>query len=152
MKQTFTFRAQAALELRRREYTARRRALATAQWDVQAAQQQLTAAMHTVAEARREAGVAMQRVLDAEALRWHQLWIGRLERARTAYESAVAEKQAVLSQVAAACETARQRVEAMERLKEKAWITWREAARLHEQREFDALATMRHVHAARQLA
>ena len=152
MTQTFTFRAQAALDLRRREYTARRRTLATAQWDVQLAQQNLTSAQEQVATARHDAGAAMQRVLDAEALRWHQLWIGRLERARVAHESLVAEKQAVLAQVAAACEAARQRVEAMERLKEKAWVTWREAARLREQREFDALATMRHVHASRQLA
>jgi flagellar export protein FliJ len=152
MTQTFTFRAQAALDLRRREYTVRRRALATAQWDVQLARQDLTLAQEQVVTARHDAGAAMQRVLDAEALRWHQLWIGRLERARAAHESLVGEKQAVLAQVAAACEAARHRVEAMERLREKAWVAWREAARLREQREFDALATMRHVHASRQLA
>jgi flagellar export protein FliJ len=152
MTQTFTFRAQAALDLRRREHDARRRLFATAQMELHATRQQLAEAARILADARRDAGELMQRVLDAEALRWHQLWITRLGRARGAHEVALAEKAGLAAHAAAACETARQRVEAMERLKDKSWRAWCEAARLHEQREFDALATMRHVHAARQLA
>jgi flagellum-specific ATP synthase len=152
MKQRFTFRAQAALDLRRREHDARRRELASAQWEVRTARQQLADAARMLADARRDAGDAMRRVFDAEALRWHQLWIARLARARAAHEVAVAEKEAAGVRAAVACETARQRADAMERLKEKALGAWREAARLHEQREFDALATMRHVHVSRQNA
>ncbi len=152
MRERFTFRAQAALDLRRREHDVRRRELATAQWDVRTARQQLAEATRMLADARREAGDTMQRAFDAEALRWHQVWIARLARARGAHEAAVAEKESACVRASVVCETARQRTEAMERLKEKAWGAWREAARLYEQREFDALATMRHAHAMRQNA
>lgn len=152
MKQRFTFRAQAALDLRRREHDSRRRELATAQWEVRTARQQLAEAARMLADARRDAGDTMQRTFDAEALRWHQLWITRLARARGAYEALVADKESACVRAAVACETARQRAEAMERLREKALGAWREAARLYEQREFDALATMRHAHAMRQNA
>ena len=54
-----------------------------------------------------------------------------------------------MAKAAAACRKAKQRVDAMEKLNEKARAAWEDEARLREQRELDALATMRFVSDAR---
>jgi flagellar export protein FliJ len=61
----------------------------------------------------------------------------------------VAQRQDEVAKAAATCRKAKQRVDAMEKLKEKALAAWEHEARLREQRELDALATMRFVADAR---
>jgi flagellar export protein FliJ len=81
----------------------------------------------------------------AEAhLAWHRVWIHRLERSRSALGSAVAEKEAHAAAATAECAAARQRLESLERLREKALSAWEDAERAREQRELDAVATMRY--------
>jgi len=144
MEPVFTFRAQPALDLRQRELDARRRDLATAEWELRAARQLFTEAEQTLADAHRRGAEAMRHG-GIEQYVWHRVWIDRVERAKAAHAVAVAQRQEDVAHAAAACLTAKQRVDAMEKLKEKARAAWEEEARLREQREFDALATMRFV-------
>ena len=148
MEPVFTFRAQPALDVRKRELDARRRELATAEWELRAARQLFTEAEQTLRDAHEKAGETLRHA-GVEQYVWHRVWIDRVERAKAAHAVNVARRQEDLAQAAAACRKAKQRVDAMEKLKEKALDAWEHEARLREQRELDALATMRFVADAR---
>ena len=150
MEPVFTFRAQPALDLRTRELDARRRDLATAEWELRAARQLFTEAEQTLRDAHDQARVTLQHA-GIEQYVWHRVWIDRVERAKAAHAVTVAQRQEDVANSAAACRKAKQRVDAMEKLKEKARAAWEEEARLREQRELDALATMRFVSRTRAL-
>ena len=60
----------------------------------------------------------------APRLAWHRVWIQRLEQSRSAIASVVAAKEARAAAAMAECAVARQRLESLERLKEKARRTW----------------------------
>ena len=130
MEPVFTFRAQPALDVRKRELDTRRRELATAEWELRAAHDQARITLQ-------HAGI--------EQYVWHRVWIDRVERAKAAHAVTVAQRQDDVAKAAASCRKAKQRVDAMEKLREKALAAWEHEARLREQRELDALATMRFV-------
>ena len=144
MEPVFTFRAQPALDVRKRELDARRRELATAEWELRAARQLFTEAEQTLRDAHDRARVTLQHA-GIEQYVWHRVWIDRVERAKAAHAVTVAQRQDDVAKAAASCRKAKQRVDAMEKLKEKALDAWDHEARLREQRELDALATMRFV-------
>ena len=148
MEPVFTFRAQPALDLRTRELDARRRDLATAEWELRAARQLFTEAEQTLRDAHGNARETLQHA-GIEQYVWHRVWIDRVERAKAAHAVTVAQRQDDVAKAAASCRKAKQRVDAMEKLKEKALAAWEHEARLREQRELDALATMRFVSDAR---
>lgn len=152
MGKVFTFRAQPALDLRRREYDARRRALATAAFELDAEQRRFDEACDTLCGARDDLGRLMAGPAAAETLEWHRLWIHRLEQSRQALAVAVATKEARVAVAKADCLLARQKLESLERLKDKARTAWLDAERAREQREFDELATQRFEAAAREAA
>jgi len=142
MEPVFTFRAQPALDVRKRELDARRRELATSEWELRAARQLFTEAEQTLRDAHDQARVTLQHA-GIEQYVWHRVWIDRVERAKAAHAVTVAQRQDDVAKAAASCRKAKQRVDAMEKLKEKALAAWEHEARLREQRELDALATMR---------
>ena len=144
MEPVFTFRAQPALDVRKRELDARRRELATAEWELRAARQLFTEAEQTLRAAHDQARVTLQHA-GIEQYVWHRVWIDRVERAKAAHAVTVAQRQDDVAKAAASCRKAKQRVDAMEKLKEKALAAWEHEARMREQRELDALATMRFV-------
>jgi flagellar export protein FliJ len=148
MEPTFTFRAQPALDVRKRELDTRRRELATTEWELRAARQLFTEAEQTLRTAHQNAGETLRHA-GVEQYVWHRVWIDRVERAKAAHAVTVARRQDDVAKAAAACRKAKQRVDAMEKLKEKARAAWEHEARLREQRELDALATMRFVADAR---
>ena len=150
MEPVFTFRAQPALDLRQRELDSRRRDLATAEWELRAARQLFTEAEQTLRDAHDQARVTLQHA-GIEQYVWHRVWIDRVERAKAAHAVTVAQRQDDVAKTAASCRRAKQRVDAMEKLKEKALAAWEHEARLREQRELDALATMRFVSRTRAL-
>lgn len=151
MEKGFTFRAQAALDVRQRELDTRLRGLATAEWDLRAARQVYDEAAHTLTEAHQRAGVTLASA-GIEQYIWHRVWMDRVERAKAAHAVVVAQRQEDVARAAAECQKAKQRVDAMAKLKDKARAAWEHAARLREQRELDALATMRFAADARALA
>ena len=144
MEPVFTFRAQPALDVRKRELDARRRELATAEWELRAARQLFTEAEQTLRDAHDRARVTLQHA-GIEQYVWHRVWIDRVERAKVVYAVMVVQCQDDVAKTVASCRRAKQRVDAMEKLKEKALAAWEHEARLREQRELDALATMRFV-------
>ena len=148
MEPPFTFRAQPALDVRKRELDARRRELATAEWELRAARQLFTEAEQTLRDAHDNARDTLRHA-GVEQYVWHRVWIDRVERAKAAHAVTVAQRQDDVAKAAASCRRAKQRVDAMEKLKEKALAAWEHEARLREQRELDALATMRFVADAR---
>jgi flagellar protein FliJ len=143
MGKAFTFRAQPALDLRRREYDARRRALATAEFELHAEQRRFDEARDTLSAARDQLSRQMSGSSLPASLDWHRVWIHRLEQSRQALATAVTQKEARVAGAKADSVIARQRLESLERLKEKARGAWLDAERAREQREFDELATMR---------
>jgi flagellar export protein FliJ len=148
MDAPFTFRAQPALDVRRRELDTRRRELATAEWELRAARQHFTEAEQTLRDAHDRARDTLRHA-GVEQYVWHRVWIDRVERAKAAHAVSVAQRQDDVAKAAATCRKAKQRVDAMEKLKDKARSAWEHEARLREQRELDALATMRFVADAR---
>jgi flagellar export protein FliJ len=74
-----------------------------------------------------------------------------VERAKAAHAVSVAQRQDDVAKAAAACQAAKQRLDAMEKLKEKARLTWEREMSLREQRELDELASMRFVAGRRAL-
>ena len=152
MGKAFTFRAQPALDLRRREHDARRRALATAEFELTAERRRFDQACDTLCAARDEMGRQMHGTHASAQLGWHRVWIQRLERSRSAFASAVTEKEARAAAAMAECVIARQRLESLERLKDKARHAWDDAERSREQRELDAVATMRYQSTVRESA
>ena len=148
MEPTFTFRAQPALDVRKRELDAKRRELGTAEWELRAARQLFTEAEQTLRDAHDRARDTLTHA-GIEQYVWHRVWIDRVERAKAAHAVTVAQRQDDVSKAAASCRTAKQRVDAMEKLKDKALTAWEYEARLREQRELDALATMRFVSGVR---
>lgn len=144
MEPVFTFRAQPALDVRKRELDTRRRELGTAEWELRAARQLFTEAEQTLRDAHDRARVTLQHA-GIEQYVWHRVWIDRVERAKAAHAVTVAQRQDDVAKAAASCRKAKQRVDAMEKLREKALAAWEHEARLREQRELDALATMRFV-------
>ena len=151
MEPVFTFRAQPALDVRTRELDARRRELATAEWELRTARQLFTEAEQTLRDAHDQARVTLQHA-GIEQYVWHRVWIDRVERAKAAHAVTVAQRQDGVANAAASCRKAKLRVDAMEKLKEKALAAWEHEARLREQRELDALATMRFVSDVRERA
>ncbi|HEY6508765.1 MAG TPA: flagellar export protein FliJ [Vicinamibacterales bacterium] len=152
MGKSFTFRAQPALDLRRREHDARRRSLVTAEFELTVERRRFDEACDTLCSARGDLGRQMEGRHASMDLTWHRDWIQRLEQSRSAHASAVAEKGARVAAAMAECVVARQRLESLERLKDKARRSWDDAERAREQREFDALATMRYEIAGREPA
>jgi flagellar export protein FliJ len=152
MGKSFTFRAQPALDLRRREHDARRRSLVTAEFELAVERRRFDEACDTLCSARDNLGRQMEDRHASVELTWHRDWIQRLEQSRSAHASAVAEKGARVAAATAECVVARQRLESLERLKDKARRSWDDAERAREQREFDALATMRYETAGREPA
>ena len=141
----FCFRAQPALDLRRREHDAAQRALARADAERQEVQRRLTGAERTLDAARREADGA-ERTRDARhELEWYRFWIVRLERERAALRSALGACEAALTAARQACLAARQRHEALERLREKAYIAHVSAEATVERRLIDELAVQRFI-------
>lgn len=150
MEPVFTFRAQPALDLRKRELDARRRDLAAAEWELRAAEQLFTEATETLRDAHERARTTLKGA-GIEQYVWHRVWIDRIERAKAAHAVTVAQKRERVGRAAAACQQAKQRLEALEKLKAKARAAWEHDMNLREQRELDALATMRFVGTARAL-
>jgi flagellar export protein FliJ len=127
----FRFRAQPALDLRRRELASAQADLARAERDRDAARQGVAAATAAVTGAQRDAAAHGSNRQSAEELQWYRFWILRLDYERRAATAALEARQAAVAAASAACVRAKQRCESLERLREK-------ALRAHHLKEADA--------------
>jgi len=146
------FRAQAAIDLRQREYDAARRVLARATLDLQAAQDVWSEARDRHAGAHAQWAREMTQGIEPARSQWYRFWIVRLEHEAAVCASAVSAREREVTLASAACVTTRQRLEALERFRDKAKHTWERAAAAEEQKQIDVLATLRHVAALRESA
>jgi flagellar export protein FliJ len=140
----FRFRAQAALDVRRRELEAAQRDLARAEQDRDAARRDVEKAAGHVRDAR-EAGSEQARCAKtANDLQWYRFWILRLEHERRSAHSRLAAREGDVGKAAAACMHAKQRCESLERLREKARTTYDRKQADVERKLIDELATTRY--------
>jgi flagellar export protein FliJ len=147
MEPVFTFRAQPALDVRKRELDA-----GAASWARGVGTARGAPALHgSGADIARRARSGARHAAHAgvEQYVWHRVWIDRVERAKAAHAVTVAQRQDDVAKARPRAARPKQRVDAMEKLKEKALSRVGHEARLREQRELDALATMRFVADAR---
>jgi flagellar export protein FliJ len=141
----FRFRAQAALDLRQREYDAARRVLARAETDLRAARHMLVEREQALENARTQCANAQAHAGPATQLQWYRFWIVRLEQERASQATVVAAREREAAAASAACLRARQRLESLERFKQKASDAWERAVLAEERKELDTLATLRFV-------
>ena len=139
----FIFRPQPALDLRRREADA-------AQLAVAEARVISDRAAHLFADAQGafEAGSARAAALDAAGgsitdVIWHRNWIRSLRRELVRTEANAEDRRVQLEAAEQALVAARERVKALERLKERAIAAHQEHERREEQRAMNDLATLR---------
>jgi flagellar export protein FliJ len=148
----FRFRAQAAIDLRQREYDEARRVLARASLDLRAAQEVASEAGERLSGARIRFGREMADRLDPSRAEWYRFWIVRLEHEQAVCAGAVVAREREVAQATTACLSAHQRLESLERFRDKARQAWERAAVAEEQKQIDTLATLRHVVAHRESA
>jgi flagellar export protein FliJ len=141
----FRFRAQAALDLRIREHDVARRALAAADAAHRGALAALDEATLAVAKAGVQAAETLATGCQQPQLDWYRSWIVGLRNQRATRAAEVTRRERDLTKARAACVAAKQRLDALERLREEARHAWERAMLAKEQRELDALATMRFV-------
>jgi flagellar export protein FliJ len=150
--QPFVFRAQAAIDLRQREFDDARRVLARASLDLRAAHDVWSEARERQTEARNAWAREMTRTIDPARAQWYRFWIVRLEHEQDVCAKAVAAREREVALATAVCNATRQRLEALERFRDKALQAWERAAAADEQKQIDVLATLRHVAALRESA
>jgi flagellar export protein FliJ len=148
----FVFRAQAAIDLRRREYDEARRVLARASLDLRAAEQVWNESRDREIGAREQWLREMTQTIDLARSEWYRFWIVRLEHEQAVCAKAVAAREREVAAATDACQQTRQRLDALERFRDKARLAWERAAAADEQKQIDALATLRHVAALRESA
>jgi flagellar export protein FliJ len=148
----FVFRAQAAIDLRRREYDEARRVFARASLDLRAARDVWNGSRSRLTGAQEQFAREMTQTIDPARSQWYRFWIVRLEHESAVCADAVTAREREVTLASAACVKTRQRLEALERFRDKAQDAWQRAAAAEEQKQIDALATLRHVAALRESA
>jgi flagellar export protein FliJ len=148
----FRFRADAAIDLRRSEYDEARRVLARTEMDLNAARALRADAAARLDKAREACRCELSAGHDSSRWPWYQAWLLRLEHERAVCVADVAARERDVTRASAAVVRARQRLEALERLRDRAREAWERASAAEEQKQIDVLATMRHVAALRESA
>jgi flagellar export protein FliJ len=141
---TFRFRAQPALDLRRRELEAAQRDLARAEWDRAQAREAVEIAARAEREAKVQGGDQAREAKSAADLQWYRFWILRLEHERRSAEARLTAREADVTRAAAACMRAKQRCESLERFREKAQQAFDRKEADAERKLIDELATLRY--------
>jgi flagellar biosynthesis chaperone FliJ len=140
---TFRFRAQAALELRRRELDDRQRDRASIERVRDAVVEQTREAERARMTARRSAATALRGVRSSADLVWHSSWMLRLDREWEALRARVRALDVAVAEAVDACVAAHRRCESLERLRTKARAGFDVELRATERRQTDELASQR---------
>jgi flagellar export protein FliJ len=139
----FRFRAQPALDMRRRDEERQREAVNEARRANEAAENALLAAQTRFDEATRRASEADAIGGDVTTAIWHRNWI-KSQRRELARAEAIAEDRRVqLEDAGKLLIEARRRVRVLERLRERALAAHEQQERHAEQQQLDELAVLR---------
>ncbi|MGE3578452.1 MAG: flagellar FliJ family protein [Vicinamibacterales bacterium] len=141
----FRFRAQAALDLRHREDDAARRACAEAEAWLLDARARLAQTRASLAGAQAAHGMQCGPEAAHHEREWYRFWIAGLRQAVGRAGDDVARFSTELDRRRAARQVTRQRVDALERFRDKARQAWEAAVQAEEQRLMDAAGTARFV-------
>ena len=139
----FRFRAEAALQMRRREHDRALVMLARAQAAFVAAQQGVEAAQKAIEHADRELHQAMQTPDPQLPLGWYRSWRLKVREDHRAAEARRDARDKDVREATGEVSRSRQRVRSLERLRELAVAAWERESRRSDQRTMDALASMR---------
>jgi len=96
-------------------------------------------------DGRTQCGTAQATAGPLTQLQWYRFWIVRLEQERASQAAVVTARERDVAAASAACLRARQRLESIERFKQKASAAWERMALAEERKELDTLATLRFV-------
>ena len=140
----FRFRAEAALQLRRREHDRALVMLARAQAALNAAQQGIEAADLAVADADRQLSQALQTPDPQLPLGWYRSWRVKVREDRRAAEARRDARAKDMRDVSVEVTRSRLRVRSLERLRELALAAWERDAKRADQKTMDALAAIRY--------
>lgn len=141
----FRFRADAALQLRRREHDRALVTLARAESAVLTARQAVDRAGAAWQEAGDQQRAAMVSPGGSPPVEWYRSWRLRLAGERQRCEDARTARETDAAAAQAAVNKARQRVRSLERLHDLARAAWQREADREERKAMDALAAMRFI-------
>ena len=139
----FRFRAQAALQLRRREHDQALAHQALAQTALASAQDLVDAADRAVREADAGLAALIQTPTSQAQLDWYRSWRVRCRAERERGEEQRQAREVDVREAATLVRTTHQRVRSLERLHDHALAAWRRAADQEEMKLMDALGTAR---------
>ena len=139
----FKFRAEAALDIRRKLDEDAQRALALARIATHTASDVLSCALERIESANRETAAAWQASVTIDRLIWQRNWMVGLERDADGARQALADRENEERRAAEIAQHARMQVRVLERLRERAWRAWQLEARRVEQKAIDELAGLR---------
>jgi len=141
----FRFRAQAALDLRRRALDAAQRDLARAEGDRDRAQAAVSGAIDAVNDGRAAMAARLGSAAQASELQWYRFWILRLDHERAACRTRLAAREQAVAEARNACVAARQQCESLVKLRDKLRKAHEDADAAAERKLIDELATRRFV-------
>jgi len=139
----FRFRAQPALDLRRRQDDEAQRGLAIASASTRQAEERVGAARTALSDAQRGGSRTFPQVRAAQELIWQGNWILGLERDVARARQALEERRIEERSAAEIAQHARMQVRVLERLKDRAFQAWQLESRRAEQKSLDELASLR---------
>src|SRR5262245_5983970 len=139
----FRFRADAALQLRRREHDRALVMLAHAQAALRAAQQRVEQADRALDDADERLREAMQTPNPQLPLGWYRSWNVRMREDRRACQERCRAREKEVETATAAASRSQQRVRSLERLHDLAFSAWQREAERVEQKTMDQLASLR---------
>ena len=141
----FKFRAQVALELRRREHDEALRKRAAAETALTAADAAIASAEGVIVAADEQCAAAMTGVVEYSLIQWHRAWRVRCVEERTRLQGRRAQHDQELRRAADHVYHTHRRVRSLERLREVALTQWLRAEQQDERKTMDALAASRFV-------
>jgi flagellar protein FliJ len=140
----FRFRAQSALDLRRKVEEAAERALAVAQAAVRAAEEGTASADRALKSATERANESTASATGAHELIWYRNWILSKRAALADRRRAEQQRRAEAHHAAEALIKARRERKALELLRDKAWRAHVQTERRNEQKDLDLLGAISH--------
>lgn len=140
----FRFRAEAALQLRRREHDQALAHLARAQAALTAAERRVEEADAAIRDAEGQLATALQTAAQQVRLDWYRSWRVRWRVERDERERQSHLRQAEVHGASRRVALTHRRVRSLERLHECALSAWQQAVDAEERKTIDALATTRY--------
>ena len=141
----FIFRAQAALDFRRRQEEEAQRALGEARRAVQDGKTALARAEAELEAALHEARKAVSSPAESAPVSWHRNWILLKQREIARRRQTLLEREQAEKRAVAAALQARRKVRSLEKLKERALAAFELNQRQQEQKMLNELGGLRYV-------